>query len=119
MKRLKYVLALILTLGLLGGIGYSAVYGLGADKSGSLSSIDLGLDLAGGVSITYEVVGDGTPSKEDMSDTIYKLQQRVQQYSTESQVYQEGATGSTLRFPAYQMLTRSLRIWDSQVIFIS
>ena len=84
MKRLKYVLALILTLGLLGGIGYSAVFGLGADKSGSLDSIDLGLDLAGGVSITYEVVGDGTPSKEDMSDTIYKLQQRVQQYSTES-----------------------------------
>lgn len=99
MKRLKYVLALILTLGLLGGIGYSAVYGLGADKSGSLDSIDLGLDLAGGVSITYEVVGDGTPSKEDMSDTIYKLQQRVQQYSTESQVYQEGANRINIEIP--------------------
>ena len=99
MKRLKYVLALILTLGLLGGIGYSAIYGLGADKSGSLDSIDLGLDLAGGVSITYEVVGDGTPSKEDMSDTIYKLQQRVQQYSTESQVYQEGANRINIEIP--------------------
>ncbi|WP_022764121.1 protein translocase subunit SecDF [Butyrivibrio sp. XPD2006] len=99
MKRLKYVLALILTLGLLGGIGYSAVFGLGADKSGSLSSIDLGLDLAGGVSITYEVVGDGTPSKEDMSDTIYKLQQRVQQYSTESQVYQEGTNRINIEIP--------------------
>ena len=99
MKRLKYVLALILALGLLGGLGYSAVYGLGADKSGSLDSIDLGLDLAGGVSITYEVVGDGTPSKEDMSDTIYKLQQRVQQYSTESQVYQEGANRINIEIP--------------------
>ena len=53
MKRLKSVLALIIVLALLGGIGYSAVYGLGEDKSGSLSSINLGLDLAGGVSITY------------------------------------------------------------------
>ena len=99
MKRLKYVLALILTLGLLGGLGYSAIYGLGADKSGSLSSIDLGLDLAGGVSITYEVVGEENPSKEDMSDTIYKLQQRVSQYSTESQVYQEGSNRINIEIP--------------------
>ena len=88
MKKLKWIPALILMLALLVGIGYSAAYGLGADKSGSLSSIDLGLDLAGGVSITYEVVGDENPSKEDMSDTIFKLQQRVDQYSTEAQVYQ-------------------------------
>ncbi len=99
MKRLKYVLGLILTLALLGGLGYSAVYGLGEDKSGSLSSINLGLDLAGGVSITYQVEGEGTPSKEDMSDTIYKLQQRVQQYSTEAQVYQEGTNRINIEIP--------------------
>ncbi len=99
MKRLKYVIGLILTLALLGGIGYSAVYGLGADKSGSLSSIDLGLDLAGGVSITYEAVGDENPSKEDMSDTILKLQKRVDQYSTESQVYQEGSNRINIEIP--------------------
>ena len=87
MKRLKSVVALILALLLLGGLGYTAVKGLGEDKSGSLSSINLGLDLAGGVSITYEVVGDENPSKEDMSDTIYKLQQRVDKYSTEALVY--------------------------------
>ncbi len=99
MKRLKYVLGLILTLALLGGLGYSAVYGLGADKSGSLSSINLGLDLAGGVSITYQVEGEENPSKEDMSDTIYKLQQRVQQYSTEAQVYQEGTNRINIEIP--------------------
>ncbi|WP_034443550.1 protein translocase subunit SecDF [Butyrivibrio sp. AE2032] len=99
MKRLKYVLGLILTLALLGGLGYSAVYGLGSDKSGSLSSINLGLDLAGGVSITYQVEGEETPSKEDMSDTIYKLQQRVQQYSTEAQVYQEGTNRINIEIP--------------------
>ena len=80
MKRLKSVIGLILMLALLGGLGYSAVVGLGPDKSGSLSSIPLGLDLAGGVSITYEVVGEENPDKEDMSDTIYKLQQRVDQF---------------------------------------
>ena len=53
MKRLKSILALIVVLALLGGLGYTAVNGLGEDKSGSLSSINLGLDLAGGVSREY------------------------------------------------------------------
>ena len=34
-----------------------------------------------------------------MSDTIYKLQQRVQQYSTESQVYQEGSNRINIEIP--------------------
>ncbi|MBR4669083.1 MAG: protein translocase subunit SecD [Butyrivibrio sp.] len=99
MKRLKWIPALIIMLALLGGIGYSAVFGLGADKSGSLDSIDLGLDLAGGVSITYEVEGEENPDKEDMQDTIYKLQQRVDEYSTESQVYQEGSNRINIEIP--------------------
>ena len=69
---------------LLAGLGYTATVGLGVDGSGSAGSINLGLDLEGGVSITYQVVGDEKPSSEDMSDTIYKLQQRVDGYSTES-----------------------------------
>ena len=52
-------------------------------------TVKLGLDLAGGVSITYQAK-DENPSAEDMKDTIYKLQQRVQNYSTEAEVYQEG-----------------------------
>ncbi len=96
-------------LALLGGLGYSVVYGLGADKSGSLSSIDLGLDLAGGVSITYKVVGEEEPSKEDMSDTIYKLQQRVTQYSTESQVYQEGSNRINIEIPGVSDANKILK----------
>ncbi len=99
MKKGKSFLALLLMALLLAGLAYTSVYGLGSDKSGSLKSIDLGLDLAGGVSITYEVGGDGTPSAEDMSDTIYKLQQRVDQYSTESQVYQEGSDRINIEIP--------------------
>ena len=40
-------------------------------KSGT-GKIKLGLDLAGGVSITYQTV-EPNPSDEDMADTIYKL----------------------------------------------
>ncbi len=99
MKKAKSLLALLVMVLLLGGLAYTSVYGLGSEKSGSLSSINLGLDLAGGVSITYEVGGDGTPSASDMADTIYKLQQRVDQYSTESQVYQEGSNRINIEIP--------------------
>ena len=68
---------------------YTAVAGWGPTGTGAARNIKTGLDLSGGVSITYET-SDATPSKEDMDDTVYKLQKRVEQYSTESQVYTEG-----------------------------
>ena len=99
MKKSRAVISLIVYVLILGLLGYTAVFGVGADKSGSASSIKLGLDLAGGVSITYQVVGEENPSSEDMSDTIYKLQQRVQNYSTEAQVYQEGSDRINIEIP--------------------
>ena len=59
------------------------------------------LDLSGGVSITYQVV-DENPSAEDMSDTIYKLQKRVDSYSTEASVYQVGDDRITVEIPGVQ-----------------
>ena len=99
MKKSRAVIGLIVFVLILGLLGYTAVFGVGSDKSGSASSIKLGLDLAGGVSITYQVVGEENPSSEDMSDTIYKLQQRVQNYSTEAQVYQEGSDRINIEIP--------------------
>ena len=55
----------------------------------SAQNIRLGLDLAGGVSITYEAVKD-TPTDTEMKDTIQKMQQRAEVYSTESSVVQQG-----------------------------
>ncbi len=63
-----------------------------------MGDIKLGLDLAGGVSITYEAVEED-PTAEDMSDTVYKLQQRVQTYSTEAEVYQEGSNRINVDIP--------------------
>ncbi len=99
MKKSRAVVSLIAFVLILGLLGYTAVFGVGSDKSGSASSIKLGLDLAGGVSITYQVVGDEDPDAEDMNDTIYKLQQRVQNYSTEAQVYQEGSDRINIEIP--------------------
>ena len=98
-KKLRSVAVLIVFVLLLGLCSYTAIEGFGEEKAGSASSIHLGLDLAGGVSITYQVVGEEKPSSADMSDTIYKLQQRVFNYSTEAQVYQEGDDRINIEIP--------------------
>lgn len=99
MKKSRGILTLVLTLVVIAALGYVAVFGIGAGKAGAASEIKQGLDLAGGVSITYQVVGEEKPSSEDMADTIYKLQKRVEDYSTEAQVYQEGDDRINIEIP--------------------
>ncbi len=95
-KSIVIVIAFVLFLAL---CSYTAIVGFGEDKAGSAHSVPLGLDLAGGVSITYQVVGEETPDAAAMSDTIYKLSQRVYVYSTEAQVYQEGEDRINIEIP--------------------
>ncbi|MCI9067305.1 MAG: protein translocase subunit SecD [Lachnospiraceae bacterium] len=97
-KRGKGIACLIVLLAVVAGLYYTALMGLGNDGSGSMSDIKLGLDLAGGVSITYQTV-DGNPSDVDMQDTIYKLQLRVAGYSNEAEVYQEGSDRINVDIP--------------------
>ena len=99
MNKKKGILTLIAFIVILAGLGYVSVFGVGENKSGSASRVKQGLDLAGGVSITYQVVGEEEPSSADMSDTIYKLQKRVENYSTEAQVYQEGSDRINIEIP--------------------
>lgn len=99
MKKQNAIIALLAVLLLIAGFGYMVMNGLGVDAVGSAKGIHLGLDLAGGVSITYQAVGEGTPSSEDMDDTVYKLQQRVQGYSTEALVYKEGIDRINIEIP--------------------
>lgn len=99
MKKSRAIVILLVLVLLLGGFGYTAAVGIGSSNSGSASDIKLGLDLAGGVSITYKVAGDEKPSSEDMADTIYKLQKRVETYSTESVVYKEGDDRINIEIP--------------------
>ena len=99
MKKRNAIISLVCVVLLIAALSYVVMNGLGVEKTGSAKGINLGLDLAGGVSITYQAVGDESPSAEDMSDTIYKLQQRVEGYSTEAQVYKEGTDRISIEIP--------------------
>lgn len=86
----KGILQILLIFALIAVCGYVTLFGIGKQHKGSADNIRLGLDLAGGVSITYQAKGDKAPTQEKMDDTVYKMQKRVENYSTEAQVYQEG-----------------------------
>ena len=101
MKKSKAAVILAFFLAALVGLGYYASIILSSTGVGKDMSIPLGLDLSGGVSITYQVV-DENPSAEDMSDTIYKLQKRVESYSTEATAYQVGDDRITVEIPGVQ-----------------
>lgn len=107
MKRMKKrtgVIVLVVFLAVLVALGYYSLSILKSMGMGKDRNLKLGLDLAGGVSITYEVVGE-TPSAEDMKDTIYKLQKRIESdlgedtKTTEASVYQVGDNRITVEIP--------------------
>lgn len=98
MNKKKGIISLIVTAALLVLLAFTCFKGFGELGTGATRNITLGLDLAGGVSITYQVK-DENPTSEEMSDTIYKLQRRVEQYSTEASVYQEGDDRINIEIP--------------------
>lgn len=108
MKRMKKgqgIAWLVVLLACIVGFGYLAfniVTATVSDKDDY--DIRLGLDLAGGVSVTYQVVGD-KPSTEDLNDTITKLQKRIENElgsdssTTEASVYPVGDDRITVEIP--------------------
>ncbi|MBR3104901.1 MAG: protein translocase subunit SecD [Lachnospiraceae bacterium] len=99
MKKWQGFLSLLLVVAAMAGLCYLVLYGVDETGVGSAAKTKLGLDLAGGVSITYEVVGDETPSKADLDDTVFKLRKRIDQYSTEANVYPEGSDRISIEIP--------------------
>lgn len=104
MKKGPAIAWLIVLVLAIGGLGYYAATVLMSTVDGGDNSLKLGLDLNGGVSITYEAVGD-TPTDEQMSDTIQKLQQRIENdlsaenSTTEANVYKVGDNRITVEIP--------------------
>lgn len=86
----KGIIKLIVILALIAG----AVY-IGKEAA---PLVKLGLDLDGGVSITYQAAKDN-PTAEEMGDSVYKLQLKAQDYSTEAEVYQEGGNKINIDIP--------------------
>lgn len=99
MNKNRAIIILLVFFLALAGVTYVDFKGVDEEGTASASDITLGLDLAGGVSITYQVVGEEAPSATDMRDTIDKLQQRVFTYSTEALVYQEGSDRINIEIP--------------------
>ncbi len=97
-SKVKGILQILLILLVTAALGAVAYVGVGEGHWGSAKNIRLGLDLAGGVSVTYEATKDN-PTAQEMSDTVYKMQKRVENESTEASVYQEGKNRVTVDVP--------------------
>ena len=97
-SKVKGIFQILLVLLVTAALGIVAYTGIGEGKRGSAKNIRLGLDLAGGVSVTYEATKEN-PTAQEMSDTVYKMQKRVENESTEASVYQEGSNRVTVDVP--------------------
>lgn len=97
-NKAKTILFLALVLVAIAGICLLSGFGIGKNSRGSAKNIILGLDLKGGVSITYEAK-EKNPGAKELNDTIYKLQRRVSIFSTESDVYSTGTNKITVDIP--------------------
>ena len=98
MKKSRGVLVLVLTVIVTALLIFTTAVGFDPTGTGAAKNIKTGLDLSGGVSITYQASKE-SPTEDEMSDTIYKLQKRVEQYSTEAQVYKEGDNRIIVEIP--------------------
>lgn len=94
----KSIVLFIVSLILMVAVGLVAGFGVGKTHTGSAKNIILGLDLKGGVSVTYKIK-DKDFTKEQLKDTVYKLELRVANFSTESEVYTEGDDKITVDIP--------------------
>jgi SecD/SecF fusion protein len=109
----KALLLFILFLAAVAGGVYSVLFGIVEEKNngvkasdegrdavmiGRASDIALGLDLRGGVSVTYQIE-DNNPTSEEIDSTIDKLQRRVDTYSPDGEVYKEGSDRITVEIP--------------------
>jgi len=97
MKKTGWIKLFCLILAI-GAIAFVSIVGFGSNAVGSYKDISLGLDLAGGVSITYQAVKDD-PTAEEMEDARYKLMKRAEGKSTESAVYIEGTNRINVDIP--------------------
>lgn len=98
MKKNKAIATVVLIFALLIGLGGYSINVLQNTQNKADNSIILGLDLSGGVSITYQIMTEN-PSETDINDTIAKMEERAENYSTEYAVYQVGDDRITVEIP--------------------
>lgn len=99
MMKAKNALILIILFVVIGLTTALAFIGIGGDKKLGYESIPLGLDLNGGVQITYEA-GIDNPSDDEMAAAVSVIRKRldVNNY-TEAEVYREGSDRIYVEIP--------------------
>ena len=104
MKKRTGIIAIILILAIITFLGwYTSGIIKGTLKRNS-KGLKLGLDLAGGVSITYEAQGK-KPTSQQLDDTVKKIQNRIENdlgsesSTTEANVYKVGDRRVTAEIP--------------------
>ena len=98
MNKKKSIICFILSIILIAGLCFVAVFGIGADGKGKAANITQGLDLKGGVSVTFGIV-DEEFSTEDFDDTFNKMKQRAFNIDSEASVYTEDGNKITIEIP--------------------
>ena len=98
MNKTKSIICFIISLAVIALMGYTILFNI--NGYGSAKNIKQGLDLEGGVSITYQVSDDnGDWTHQQLQDTMNKMEKRVQQFSTEANAYIEGSDRITVEIP--------------------
>ncbi len=116
-EKTKGLFSLLMTMVAIALTVVVAVVGIGSKKTGSIQDIKLGLDLAGGVSITYEAVKEN-PTEQEMNDTFYKMQLRALAFNGESAVYKEGSNRINVDIPDVTDATEVLeQLGDAGTIY--
>lgn len=98
MKKKRGVVTIVIAIAITVLMLFTTLVGWGPTGTGAMRNIKTGLDLSGGVSITYQATKKN-PTSEEMDDTVYKMQQRVTQYSTEANVYKQGSNRISVEIP--------------------
>ena len=98
MTKRNSLICFILSIVLIAGLVYVTMFGIDKSGKGSAKNITQGLDLQGGVSITFEVAEEEF-SKEDFEDTYRKMEKRAYELSDEASIYKEGENRITVEIP--------------------
>ena len=99
MNKTKGIVFFILSLAVMAFAGYVILFGVG--DHGQAKYITQGLDLKGGVSITYQVSKDDRDklNSDSLEATRGKLEKRIHTFSTEATAYKQGDDRITVEIP--------------------
>lgn len=110
MKNAKHLLVLIVSVLFIAFVALAAFMGFGGEgEKTSVRNIHLGLDLAGGVSITYQAKEGSNPSAEEMNGALSVIQRRLDSKGyTEASAYIDGTDRIRVEIPGVENATEAV-----------